>query len=295
MMSVIMEEGKKWCVRLYKKREQMPMEQKISTNKLYAAFFGTPYEEIEYIRQLQELDDQSPNTYYSLGYLYYKLFQFDKAIPEFEKALEIYEKWGTKPKWVYNYTFLGMGFIETGQYKKAKKLFKKAEQAFPDNLSLIMSKAVLSLADKDTVTANKYIEKYISIHKSDSPSEVDIVLDLSFLYREAGILDKAEEYYRRALSLQPENPNIMNSLAWLLIDKEININEGLELVDKTLELNPDNSAILDTKGWGLFKLGKYKEALELIEKAWNFKPIYDHEVFLHLEAAKKAVASQKND
>jgi tetratricopeptide (TPR) repeat protein len=260
------DEAKKWCVRLYKKREQIPMEQKISTNKLYAAFFGTPYEEIEYIRQLRELDDKSPNTYYSLGYLYYKLYKFDKAIPEFEKALEIYKNWGTKPKWVYNYTNLGMGFIETGQYKKAKKLFKKAEQDFPDNLSLIMSKAILSLVEKDTVTANKYIEKYISIHKSDSPSEEDIVLDLAFLYREAGILEKAEEYYRSALSLQPENPNIMNFLAWLLIDKEININEGLELIDKALELSPDDWYILDTKGWGLYKQGKYQEALDFLRK-----------------------------
>jgi Tfp pilus assembly protein PilF len=158
-----------------------------------------------------------------------------------------------------------------------------------------MSKAILSLVEKDTVTANKYIEKYISIHKSDSPSEEDIVLDLAFLYREAGILEKAEEYYRSALSLQPENPNIMNFLAWLLIDKEININEGLELIDKALELSPDDWYILDTKGWGLYKQGKYQEALEFFEKAWNLKPIYDHELFLHLEEAKKTVANLKNN
>jgi Tfp pilus assembly protein PilF len=79
-------------------------------------------------------------------------------------------------------------------------------------------------------------------------------------------LEKAEEYYRSALSLQPENPNIMNFLAWLLIDKEININEGLELIDKALELSPDDWYILDTKGWGLYKQGKYQEALDFLRK-----------------------------
>jgi hypothetical protein len=49
----------------------------------------------------------------------------------------------------------------------------------------------------------------------------------------------------------------------------------------------------DTKGWGLYKQGKYKEALALLEKSWELRPIYDHIVYLHLEAAKKAVAGQK--
>ncbi len=87
----------------------------------------------------------------------------------------------------------------------------------------------------------------------------------------------------------------MNNLAWLLIDKDRNIAEGLKFIDAALELTPDEYYMVDTKGWGLYKQGKYQEALELLEKAWNLKPIYDHELFLHLEAAKKAVASQKNN
>jgi hypothetical protein len=60
-------------------------------------------------------------------------------------------------------------------------------------------------------------------------------------------------------------------------------------------LKPDDHYSLDTKGWGLFKKGKYKEALEFIEKSWELRPVYDHEVWLHLEAAKKAAAGQKNN
>jgi len=53
--------------------------------------------------------------------------------------------------------------------------------------------------------------------------------------------------------------------------------------------------MLDTKGWGLYKHGKYQEALELLQKSWDLYPVYDHEVNLHLEAAKKAVSNQKNN
>ncbi len=115
-------------------------------------------------------------------------------------------------------------------------------------------------------------------------------------YSEVGSMDKAEEYYRQALSLEPVSPVRLNDLAYFLIDKERNINQGMELVEKALELRPDYYIYLHTKGWGLYKEGKYQEALEILQKSWDLrreKAIYDHEAFLHLEAAKKAVAEQK--
>jgi tetratricopeptide (TPR) repeat protein len=72
------------------------------------------------------------------------------------------------------------------------------------------------------------------------------------------------------------------------------VQEGLELVERALKSEPDNYSYLDTKGWGLYKQGKNKEALKLLEKCDSLKPVYDHELFLHLEAARKAVAGQKN-
>jgi Tfp pilus assembly protein PilF len=108
-------------------------------------------------------------------------------------------------------------------------------------------------------------------------------------------LDKAEEYYRQALSLEPENPARMNNLAFFLIDKDRNIKGGMELVDKTLSLSPDYYEYLDTKGWGLYKQKKYKEALAILQRSWDLRmknAVYNHEAYLHLEVAKKAITSQ---
>jgi hypothetical protein len=69
------------------------------------------------------------------------------------------------------------------------------------------------------------------------------------------------------------------------------------LAIKPLELGPDNYEFLHTKGWGLYKQGKYTEALDILRKSWDLRrqnAVYEHEPFLHLEAAKKAVAEQKN-
>ena len=40
---------------------------------------------------------------------------------------------------------------------------------------------------------------------------------------------------------------------------------------KHLELSPDNYNYLDTKGWGLYKQGKYKEALDILQKSWDLR------------------------
>ncbi len=287
------DEAKRWCLRAYEKRDQMPLQLKISTNRIYALLFETQYEEIKYLRQLQEFDDLLPGNYYSLGYAYSQLHQFDNAIPEYEKALKIYNKLDLKPKWVFDYTQLGEAYNKTGQYKKEKKLYKKAEKDFPDNYNLIYRQALLAIVEGDTIKANKYIEKGIRIAKENSWTDPNITAILASGFSEVGKKDKAEEYYRKALSLEPGKPDRLNDLAYFLIDNDRNIPEGLELSDKVLKLSPDNYNYLHTKGWGLYKQGKYQEALEILQKSWELKPIYDHEIYLHIQEVKKAIANQK--
>jgi tetratricopeptide (TPR) repeat protein len=289
------EQGRKWCLDVYKKRDLLPLRTKIMTNWLYAFYFETTYEQIKYLKQFFETDDLSPLQHYLLGANYNALYQFDNAIPEFEKSLDISNKLDSRPLWVRSYTELGYAYHKTGQFKKEKMLYKKAEKDFPDDPLLIRRQAILSLTEGDTVSANDYIKRYISISKERIVSDAIIVNNLAMTYEDAGILNKAEEYYRKALSLDPGNPTRMNNLAWFLIDRDRNINEGMELIDKALAISPDKYTILDTKGWGLYKQSKYEEALKLIEKADSLEPVYDHELYLHLEAAKKAVASQKNN
>ncbi|MCK7460986.1 MAG: hypothetical protein MZU84_02410 [Sphingobacterium sp.] len=99
---------------------------------------------------------------------------------------------------------------------------------------------------------------------------------LAALYREAGILDKAEENYTKALLIDPDDPVMINGLADFLIDENLDVAKGLSLIETALKLDPDNYILLDTKGWGLHKSGKSAEALELLQKSWSLKPAYDH-------------------
>jgi Tfp pilus assembly protein PilF len=150
----------------------------------------------------------------------------------------------------------------------------------------------LALAEGDSIASSQCIEKYKSIGQKYSGAIIES--GIASIYSQGGFLDKAEEYYRKALSLEPENWVRMNNLAYILIDKDRNINEGLELIEKALKAEPNRYSLFHWKGWGLYKQGKYKEALEFLEKADSLHfHVYDYRLNSHLEAAKKAVAGQK--
>lgn len=284
------EEAKEWSLKAWKKREQMSRLEKLTTMWVYNIYYGHPYEELKYIRQIIELDDQIAGAHYILGLKYSQLDQYNKAIPEFERALDLYDKWDIKPLWVYNYTALGEAYHKTGQYRKEKRLYRKAEKDFPGDPVLLSMQAKLALSKGTTKEADGYIDRYISALEESSYSGAAIASNLGIIYRDAGLPEKTEEKYREALSLQPGSARRMNNLAYILIDNEIDVEEGLELAEKALEMEPGNYLYLDTKGWALYKQGNYQEALELIERSWELKPVYNHEVFLHLEAVREAVA-----
>jgi len=290
----IYDQARKWSLKAYEKRDQMPIRQKINTERIYAGYFETPHEEIKYIKQLLGYDDHDVVAYYSLGLCYMKLRQYDKAIPELEKALEINNKLGLKPDWANDYLAPGNAYRKTGQYKESRKLYREAEKHFPDDSHLIFSQWVLMLTIGDSIASRKYFDKGMAYEKSTSRTEAERANIRAFGYYEAGILEMAEVNYRLAVSLEPENPLMLNNLAYFLIDNDRDVDEGLELVEKALELDPDDYNLLHTKGWGLYKQYNYPEAFELLQKSWDLRrelAVYDHEAFLHLEEARKTVSN----
>jgi|WetSurMetagenome_2_1015567.scaffolds.fasta_scaffold23030_2 TolB-like protein/Tfp pilus assembly protein PilF len=287
------EQGKQLCLKIHRNDDMLPLRIKIMTNWLYALYFETIHEQIKYLKQYLETDDMSVIHHYLLGVNYKALYQFDNAADELEKSLELSNKLNSKPLWVQSYTDLGEAYHKTSQFKKEEKLYKRAEYDFPDNHFLLYRQAILAISEGKTKEAELFIAKYKAIRKEKSASESAILTSIAFIYDETNNPDKAEEYYRQALASDPENPLMMNNLAWCLFNNGRNVNEGMQLIDKALKLRPQESYYWDTKGWELYKQGNYKEALESLQKSWNLLSTYNYEIHLHLEAAKKAVASQK--
>jgi AraC-like DNA-binding protein/tetratricopeptide (TPR) repeat protein/TolB-like protein len=296
----LMEQGLPWLIKLQERSDEMPALNRLYSNWAYAVIFDAPEVRIKYLRLLQEIDDPG-NFYYLIGAMYVGAKQFEKAVPEFEKHLTISRKRGKdflKDNWVY--PALGEVYHLTGQYRKAKRLYKEAWKVNTDHSSVYFSWIIrdcgsLSLSEGDTASANQYIKEFITLRKENSYSEADIAEGLGDMYWLAEKWTEGVQYYRKALALDPANPGRMNLLANKLIERNLNFDEVSELMNKALERASnqyDYYNYLDTKGYGLYKQGKNEEALEILQKAWNEAPFKVYSIKSHLEQVKKTIAAQ---
>ncbi|KAK3582576.1 hypothetical protein CHS0354_024130 [Potamilus streckersoni] len=103
---------------------------------------------------------------------------------------------------------------------------------------------------------------------------------LGLAYDRLGNFKKSELNYKKALSFDPEHATVLNNLAYLWSEQNVNLTQALELVEKALEKEPNNASFLDTKGWILFKQEKYNEAKIFIEKSLEHDSknatVYEH-------------------
>jgi|ERR1035437_801688 TolB-like protein/Tfp pilus assembly protein PilF len=289
------EQSRQWLIRDYKKRDQMTYDCNLYASWAYAYSFESPDEQIKYLKLLQELDDKEPSNFYLLGLTYNLIKQYDKAIPELERGLEILHKWGDEYlKDGSPFIQLGLAYHGTGQYKKEKKILNELEHHQPGNPWYFRGMALLAFAEKDTAEANQFIKKYIPIVREGS-SDAYVAFRLAQLYYEAGMHDRAESYSRKALLLDPASPGELNDLANFLIDSNLYLNEVSGLIDKAMKQAKNKTEYYDylnTKGWGLYKQGKGKEALEILQKCWDEAPFKLYSIRSHYEEVKIAVAGK---
>lgn len=135
------------------------------------------------------------------------------------------------------------------------------------------------------------MEEYRSEMHGRSMPASEILSDIASLYIESGNIEKAEKYLREAYSLDPDDPVILNKLAYFLIDKELNVSEGLKLATEGLKIRPDDHFLMHTLGWGLAKSGRYDEALEILNKSWESRPEYDHTLLQHIGEVQRQISS----
>ncbi|MET0313512.1 MAG: tetratricopeptide repeat protein, partial [Hansschlegelia sp.] len=77
---------------------------------------------------------------------------------------------------------------------------------------------------------------------------------------------------KKALVLSPDQPLIMNYLGYSWIDKGVNLDEGMKLIKRAVELKPDDGYIVDSLGWAHYRLGKYDDAVRELERAVELRP-----------------------
>jgi tetratricopeptide (TPR) repeat protein len=91
---------------------------------------------------------------------------------------------------------------------------------------------------------------------------------------------KAEADMKKALSLYPDQPLVLNYLGYSWIDKGVHLDEGMDMIRHAVEQRPDDGYIVDSLGWAYYRTGNREEAVKNLERAVLLKPddptINDH-------------------
>lgn len=109
---------------------------------------------------------------------------------------------------------------------------------------------------------------------------VDLLFARALLSDRQGNLARAEEDLRRIIALEPQNATALNQLGYTLADRTDRHEEALALLERAIAADPEDPAIIDSLAWAQYKLGRYEEALANLERAFAVFP--DAEVAAHL-------------
>ncbi|MBN8731912.1 MAG: tetratricopeptide repeat protein [Acidobacteria bacterium] len=87
------------------------------------------------------------------------------------------------------------------------------------------------------------------------------------LYEKQKNFDKSEAEFRKVLDMNPKSASALNYLGYMLADRNVRLNDALEMIKKAVDQEPDNGAFLDSLGWVYYRLGRLDEAVEYLKRA----------------------------
>ena len=177
--------------------------------------------------------------------------------------------------------------LRAGDEKNALQYADEAEQRFPYLTGFTLLRAISLSQSKQHAAALMAFERTLIEASNSNPEMLDGTFYMAYgaAAEQAGHYTKASELIKMAISLEPNNAEPYNFLAYMWADRGENLEAACELVGRALELEPGNGAYIDTLGWIYFRQGRYAEAVsELLRAAANLeKP--DPVVLEHIGAA----------
>ena len=82
-------------------------------------------------------------------------------------------------------------------------------------------------------------------------------------------------------------------MGYVLIDHNIDVQEGMKYIEKVLLAQPNSSFYLDSLAWGYYKLGKCKKAKEIMNRVVTLEGGDDPEVKKHVRIIDKCIKNTK--
>ena len=163
------------------------------------------------------------------------------------------------------------------KYTDAAAVFRKALAQNPTPNLVVKSHRALALAG-NKAEADAVLSDWIKKNPKDTSMRL---YDADLALRNSDFAHAAQQY-RALLEIQPNDPMLLNNLAWAMWQQKDP--QALAVAEKAHAAATDNAAVTDTLGWMLVEQGQTKRGVELLEKASAGAPL-QRDITLHLAKA----------
>jgi tetratricopeptide (TPR) repeat protein len=155
---------------------------------------------------------------------------------------------------------------------EAKAILVKLTEENPKDVRPLEALGNILRARKQYAEAVKYFTRAIALLGKHDPRYWGYYYARGTSYERLKNWPAAEKDLKKALALAPDQPLVLNYLGYSWIDQGTHLKEGMRLIEKAVQLKPDDGYIVDSLGWAHYKRGDYKEAVRFLERAVEIKP-----------------------
>ncbi len=113
-----------------------------------------------------------------------------------------------------------------------------------------------------------------------APDEPELLYDYALTAEKVDRFDVLEENLKKLIKVKPDYAHAYNALGYSLADRNQRLPEARKLIEKALELAPDDYFIVDSLGWVQYREGDVKGAAQTLRRAYDGRP--DPEIGAHL-------------
>ena len=196
-------------------------------------------------------------------------------IDDYAKAKKIYKeltRYGKDFEW-YSNKQISRILIKEGKKEQSIKLLTKSY----NDLS---QKGVYETFDYAEFLKNNeefkksidYYSKILNMIGKDHPLYPEVTDGRGVSYERIGEWDMAEKDLLASLKAKPDQAYVINYLAYSWIEQGIKIKKSLSMLEKANEIKSNDPYIIDSLGWALFKLKRYKESKKYLQMAVKLMP-----------------------
>lgn len=219
------------------------------------------YQLIPGLKQQYEYMDK---VYAEIGFCFYQTQRYNEALQAFNKSINL------NADCPEVYCTAGKCYRALNRYEEAIEVLKKGIAMVPDDGCMHDTLAALyketgqsQQMDTTVQSAEALLREQIQRY----PKNVELRIRLAYSLEKRRQFEQSEAEYREILRIAPDEALALNNLGYSLLERNANLEEAVQLIERAVSIAPDNDAYLDSLGWAYFKMGKLADAEKYLTKA----------------------------